>query len=104
MIENLSQLKDTIKKCRGTWAWVGQRGIDAFTILGFVPVDTVFCCDYGEDYSNLWQSESLFSVEKNLGRRENWGNQDLEKLWEGETRERIDRYAEKVKVPIITVG
>jgi predicted ATP-grasp superfamily ATP-dependent carboligase len=103
MIENLSQLKDAIKKCRGTWAWVGQRGIDAFTILGFVPVETVFCCDYGEDYASLWQSESLFSVEKNQRKRENWGNQDLEKLWEEPTRQQIERYVEKVKGPVNTV-
>ncbi len=77
MIENLSQLKDAIKKCQGVWAWVGQRGIDAYTILGFVPVEAVFCCDYGDDYPSLWGSESLFSVEKDQKKRENWGNQDL---------------------------
>ncbi len=103
MIENLFQLKDAIKKCQGIWAWVGQRGVDAFTILDFVPLEAVFCCDYGEEYSSLWGSESLFSVEKDIGKRENWGNQDLEKLWEGPTRERIERYIEKVKTPINTV-
>lgn len=103
MIENLSQLKDAIKKCQGVWAWVGQRGIDAYTILGFVPVEAVFCCDYGDDYPSLWGSESLFSVEKDQKKRENWGNQDLEKLWEEPTRERIEKYMEKVKGPINTV-
>ncbi len=92
MIESLSQFKDAIKKCQGVWAWMGQRGIDAFTIMDFAPVEAVFCCDYGEGYSGLWGNESLFSVEKELGRRENWGNQDLERLWEGATRERIERY------------
>ncbi|UCD91169.1 MAG: ATP-grasp domain-containing protein [Desulfobacterales bacterium] len=92
-----------MKNCQGVWAWVGQRGIDAFTIQDFAPVEAVFCCDYGEGYSKLWGNESLFSVEKDLGRRENWGNQDLEKLWEGVTRERIDRYIENVQAPINTV-
>jgi formate-dependent phosphoribosylglycinamide formyltransferase (GAR transformylase) len=100
MIESLSQFKDAIKKCQGVWAWMGQRGIDAFTIMDFAPVEAVFCCDYGEGYSGLWGNESLFSVEKELGRRENWGNQDLERLWEGATRERIERYIEKVQTPI----
>ena len=77
MIKNLSRLKDTLSKCRGTWAWVGQRGIDAFTVLDFVPVDAGFCCDFCEEYARLWTEKSLFSVEKDLGRRENWGNQDL---------------------------
>ena len=69
MIKNLSRLKDTLSKCRGTWAWVGQRGIDAFTVLDFVPVDAGFCCDFGEAYSKLWDRASLFSVEKELGKR-----------------------------------
>ncbi|MBW2227586.1 MAG: hypothetical protein JRG99_09815 [Deltaproteobacteria bacterium] len=82
MIKNLFQLKNALSKSRGSWAWVGQRGIDAFSVLDFIPVDAGFCCDFGEAYSRLWASESLFSVERDRGKRENWGNQDLEKLWE----------------------
>ena len=82
MIKTLAQLKDTLNRCPGTWAWVGQRGIDAFMLLDFASVDAGFCCDFGETYAGLWERECLFSVEKDLGRRENWGNQDLEKLWE----------------------
>ena len=103
MIKNLSKLKDALSKCRGTWAWVGQRGIDAFTMLDFVSVDAGFCCDFGEEYARLWTEKSLFSVEKDLGRRENWGNQDLEMLWEEPTRKRIETYISGVKEPINTV-
>jgi hypothetical protein len=103
MIKNLSRLKDALSKCRGTWAWVGQRGIDAFTVLDFVSVDAGFCCDFGEEYERLWTKKSLFSVEKDLGRRENWGNQDLEMLWEEPTRKRIETYISGVKEPINTV-
>jgi len=103
MIKNLCKLKDTLSKCRGTWAWVGQRGIDAFTVLDFVPVDAGFCCDFGEEYARLWTEKSLFSVEKDLGRRENWGNQDLEMLWEEPTRKRIETYISGMKEPINTV-
>ncbi len=103
MIENLPQLKDFMNNSQGSWAWVGQRGIDAYGILDFAPVEAVFCCDYGEDYSKLWRSESLFSVEKETGRRENWGNQDLERLWEGNVRDRIETYMETILTPINTV-
>ena len=103
MIKNLSQLKDALRKCRGTWAWVGQRGIDAFTVLDFVPLDAGFCCDFGEAYARLWAERSLFSVEKDLGIRENWGNQDLEMLWEGPTWKRIETHISGVKEPINTV-
>lgn len=103
MIKNPFQLKDALSKCRGTWAWVGQRGIDAFTVLDFVPVDAGFCCDFGEEYSRLWTEKTLFSVEKDLRRRENWGNQDLEMLWEEPTRKRIEAYISEVKEPINTV-
>ncbi len=103
MIKNLFQLKNALSKCRGSWAWVGQRGIDAFTVLDFIPVDAGFCCDFGEAYSGLWATESLFSVEKDRGRRENWGNQDLEKLWEAPTRKRIETYIDRVNTPINTV-
>ncbi|MFC1489136.1 ATP-grasp domain-containing protein [Thermodesulfobacteriota bacterium] len=103
MIENLSQLKNALSKCREAWAWVGQRGIDAYTVLDFVPIDVVFCCDFSKDYSRLWTNELLFSVEKDRGRRENWGNHDLEKLWEGTTRKQIETYIDKLKSPINTV-
>jgi len=103
MLKNLSKLKDALRKCSGIWAWVGQRGIDVFTVLDFVSVDAGFCCDFGEEYARLWEDESLFSVEKDLGRRENWGNQDLEMLWEAPTRERIETYISGVKEPINTV-
>ena len=103
MIKNLSRLKDVLRKCRGTWAWVGQRGIDAFTVLDFVPVDAGFFCDFGEAYPEIFGEESLFSVEKDLGRRENWGNQDLVMLWEEPTRKRIETYIGGVKAPINTV-
>jgi len=82
---------------------VGQRGIDAYAVADFVPVEAVFCCDFGEEYSNFWPKDSVFSVEKDLGRRENWGNQDLEKLWEEPTRKRIETYIGQVKAPINTV-
>ena len=103
MIENLYQLKNTLSKCRGTWAWLGQRGADAYAAADFVPIDVVFCCDFGGEYSNFWTEESLFSVEKDLGRRENWGNRDLEKMWEGPTRKRIETYIDKLKAPINTI-
>jgi len=103
MIENLSQLKNVLSKCRATWAWVGQRGVDAYTVLDFAPIDVVLCCDFSKDYSRLWTKEFLFSVEKDLGRRENWGNHDLEKLWKGPTRKRIETYIDKLKSPINTV-
>ena len=76
MIKNLSQLKDELSKCRGTWAWVGQRGIDVFSVLDFVSVDAGFCCDFGDVYPGIFGGESLFSVEKDHGRRENWGNKE----------------------------
>ena len=82
---------------------MGQRGIDAFTVSDFIPVDAGFCCDFGEAYSRLWPRASLFSVEKDRGKRENWGNQDLEKLWEAPTRERIETYIDEVKTPVNTV-
>ncbi len=103
MIKNLSTLKEALSKCRGPWAWVGQRGIDAFAVLDFVAVDAGFCCDFGEAYAGLWTEKTLFSVEKDLGRRENWGNQDLEMLWEAPTRDRIETYISSVKEPINTV-
>lgn len=103
MIQDLFQLKDSLSKCRGTWAWVGQRGIDAFTVFDFVPVNAGFCCDFGESYSKLWTDKTLFSVEKDLGKRENWGNQDLEMLWQEPTRKRIESYISEVKEPINTV-
>ncbi len=103
MIDNLYQLKNALSKCRGTWGWVGQRGADAYTVADFVPIDVVFCCDFGGEYSNLWTEESLFSVEKDLGRRENWGNRDLEKLWEGPIRKRIETYIDTLKAPINTI-
>jgi len=103
MIKNLFQLKNVLSKCRGSWAWVGQRGIDAFSVLDFIPIDAGFCCDFGEEYFKLWARESLFSVERDRGRRENWGNQDLEKLWEAPTRKRIETYIGGVNTPINTV-
>jgi len=42
-------------------------------------------------------------VEKDLGRRENWGNQDLEMLWEGPTRKQIETYMSGMKEPVNTV-
>ncbi len=103
MIKNLSRLKDALSKCRGTWAWVGQRGIDAFSVLDFLPVDAGFCCDFGEAYAGIFGEESLFSVEKDRGRRENWGNKHLEMLWEPPTLKRIETYIDGVKGPINTV-
>lgn len=103
MIKNLQQVKHILSNCQGTWAWVGQRGIDAYAVLDFVPVEAVFCCDFGEDYSDLWASEALFSVEKEIEKRENWGNQDLEKLWEGPVRQHIEKYIGYLKAPINTV-
>jgi hypothetical protein len=103
MIKNLSQLKDALSNCRGTWAWVGQRGIDALAVLDFISVDAGFCCDFGEVYERLWPEKSLFSVEKDLGRRENWGNQDLEMLWEGPTRKKIETYICGMKEPVNAV-
>lgn len=103
MIKNLFQLKNALSKSRGSWAWVGQRGIDAFSVLDFIPVDAGFCCDFGEAYSRLWAAESLFSVERDRGKRENWGNLDLEKLWEAPTRKRIETYIDGVNTPINTV-
>jgi len=103
MINNLYQLKDALSKYQGTWAWVGQRGIDAYTVFDFVPVEAVFCCDFGAEYAGLWAAERLFSVEKNLTRRENWGNRDLEKLWEGTLRKRIETYIDAANAPIYTV-
>jgi hypothetical protein len=103
MIKNLSQLKDELSKCRGTWAWVGQRGIDAFSVLDFVSVDAGFFCDFGEVYPGIFGGESLFSVEKDHGRRENWGNKDLEMLWEAPTCRQIETYIGGVKGPINTV-
>jgi hypothetical protein len=103
MIKNLSRLKDELSKCRGTWAWVGQRGIDAFSVLDFVSVDAGFCCDFGEVYPGVFGGASLFSVEKDHGKRENWGNKDLEMLWDDPTRERIETYISEVKEPINTV-
>ncbi len=103
MIKNLSRLKDELSQCRGTWAWVGQRGIDAFSVLDFVPVDAGFCCDFGEVYPAVFGKESLFSVEKDHGKRENWGNKDLEMLWEAPTCRQIETYIGGVKGPINTV-
>jgi predicted ATP-grasp superfamily ATP-dependent carboligase len=103
VIENLNQLKKALSKCQGNWAWVGQRGIDAYTVADFVPVEAVFCCDFGEEYYNLWPKDLVFSVEKDVRKRENWGNQDLEKLWEGPTRKRIETYISDLKTPINTI-
>jgi len=103
MIKNLQQVKHILSKCQGTWAWGGQRGVDAYAMLDFVPVEAVFCCDFGEGYSDLWASETLFSVEKEIERRENWGNQDLEKLWQGPVRQHIEKYIGYLKAPINTV-
>ncbi|MBW2492241.1 MAG: ATP-grasp domain-containing protein [Deltaproteobacteria bacterium] len=103
MIKNLFQLKDALSKYRGTWAWVGQRGIDAYAVLDFISLDAGFFCDFGEEYERLWTEKTLFSVEKDFGRRENWGNQDLEMLWEAPTRKRIETYISGVKEPIHTV-
>jgi predicted ATP-grasp superfamily ATP-dependent carboligase len=72
-------------------------------VLDFVPVEVVFCCDFGAEYTDLWAAERLFSVEKNLKRRENWGNQDLEKLWEGSIRKQIETYIGDANAPIYTV-
>ncbi|MBW2192719.1 MAG: ATP-grasp domain-containing protein [Deltaproteobacteria bacterium] len=103
MIKNLHQLKNTLNECQGTWAWVGQRGIDALTVSDFVPINVGFCCDFGEAYDGLRETASLFSVEKGIDRRENWGNQDLEKLWEPPIRERIETFLGDLKTPINTV-
>ncbi len=103
MIENLSQLKNTLSKCRGTWAWLGQRGIDAYTVADFIFIDTVFCCDFGEEYSKLCAKNSLFSVERNCENRKNWGNLDLEKLWEEPILKQIETCIDKLKLPINTV-
>jgi len=103
MIKNLHQLKNRLNESQGTWAWVGQRGIDALTVSDFVPVNVGFCCDFGEAYEGLRETATLFSVEKDIDRRENWGNQDLEKLWEPPTRQRIEAYLGHVKAPINTV-
>lgn len=103
MIKNLEQVKHLLSQCQGTWAWVGQRGIDAYAVLDFVPVKAVFCCDFGEGYSDLWADEALFSVEKAIGKRENWGNQDLEKLWEGPVRQNSEKYIGYLKTAINTV-
>jgi len=103
MKNDLDRVRDLFAKCRGNWAWVGQRGVDAYGVLDFIPVDTVFCCDFGEDYPKHWNRESLFSVEEEIGRRENWGNRDLEKLWKGPTRKRIETYIGKQKAPVNTI-
>jgi hypothetical protein len=103
MISNLDQLIHTLNSSHGTWAWVGQRGLDAYTVNDFVPVEAVFCCDFGEQYSRLWSGESLFSVEKDFGKRENWGNHHLEKLWEEPIRKRIETFTSSAKAPIYTV-
>jgi hypothetical protein len=103
MIKNLSRLKDELSQCRGTWAWVGQRGIDAFSVLDFVSVDAAFCCDFGEVYPGVFGGASLFSVEKDHGKRENWGNKDLEMLWKAPTCRQIETYIGGVKGPINTV-
>ena len=61
MINNLGQLKDTLKESSSTWAWVGQRGVDALMLLDFVSVDAGFCCDFGEAYPEVFGGESLKS-------------------------------------------
>lgn len=103
MRKGLDQVKNLLSKCQGTWAWVGQRGVDAYGVIDFIPLDTVFCCDFGEIYTKMWDRSSLFSVEKEIGKRENWGNRDLEKLWEGPTQKRIEAYIGKRKAPINTI-
>jgi hypothetical protein len=103
MIKYLSQFKDALSKLQGTWAWVGQRGIDALSMLDFLSIDAGFCCDFGEVYTRLWTENSLFSVEQELGRRENWGNQDLEMLWQGPTQKKIEAYLGGVKKPINSI-
>ncbi len=103
MTKNWHQVKQILNKCQGTWAWVGQRGVDAYGVLDFLPVEAAFCCDFGAGYSDFWSNEALFSVEKEIKRRENWGNQDLEKLWQEPVRQRIEKYIGRLKAPINTV-
>ncbi len=103
MIHGLDQVKTLLRTCQGPWAWVGQRGVDAYGVQDFISLDAVFCCDFGEAYARRWGTTSLFSVEREIGKRENWGNRDLEKLWEGPTRKRIETYIGKLNAPINTI-
>jgi len=103
MIRNLADLTCRLREIEGSWAWVGQRCTDAFTISGFVPLDSIFCCDFGEDFAEKWFDGALFSAEKELGRREDWGNLHLEMLWNSTAGRRIEAHINAGRTPLNAV-
>ena len=102
-IDGLEALRDSLAGLDVPWAWVGQRSIDMWTVNGFAPVSAVFCCDYGADFHARWGSRPLFSAERSLGYRHNWGNDHLECLWDGPEQDEIDRYLGGLGQPLLTV-
>ena len=103
MIRNLADLRSRLREIDGSWAWVGQRCTDAFTISGFVPLHSDFCCDFGEDFARKWFDGALFSAEQELGRREDWGNLHLEMLWNSPAGARIEKFIGTGRAPLNAV-
>ena len=79
----MKNIADYLKNKYGKWGWMGQRAHDASGINNILPLDFIVSCDYGTEIPHYFKEEDVFSVEKILGIRKNWSNEDLKSSLNG---------------------
>jgi len=78
-----------LKDRYGRWGWLGQRAHDADGINKVLPLDFIISCDYGTDTPRFFNSEDVFSIEKNEKVRKNWSNEHLKDSLKGSLGRRV---------------
>ena len=80
----MNDIFEYLKDRYSYWGWLGQRAHDAAAINRVLPLDFILCCDYGIEVPLYFNEHDILSLEKELGVRKNWSNEDLKKNLNGE--------------------
>ncbi len=89
----MERIVDYLRDKYGNWGWMGQRAHDGAGIDRVLPLDFMISCDYGAEIPYYFREEDVFSVEKRLGLRKDWSNEDLGSSFKGALgREILERW------------
>ena len=98
----MKNISSYLKNKYGRWGWMGQRAHDAVGINDILPLDFIISCSYGKEVPYYFQEDDVFSMEKKIGVRKNWSNEDLKASLNGsmgrEIYSRWESYSEGVNL------
>jgi predicted ATP-grasp superfamily ATP-dependent carboligase len=96
----MKKISEYLKNKYGPWGWMGQRAHDGEGINRILPLDFIISCDYGADVVRYFREDDVFSVEKHMGVRKDWSNEDLNESFKGDLGREIFESWSRYNKPI----